>query len=173
MVYRRKSYRPKKSYRKKKIFKKKRMMKRRNFASTGHSVKCNFTKEMTYGTWTSEPALQARIRVYWATVGVASVNNECHLSNSPEFQFWSNVYTKYKVTGCKMAWKPDQIYGGGTTTQYKDVHIGSFEDDAVTQNSTTVPEMMQKPDYATANLGNMYNKYVSVSKYVKRNFSRV
>jgi len=107
MVYRRKSYRPKKSYRKKKIFKKKRMMRRKSYKSTGHSVKCNFTKEMTYGTYTSEPALQARMRVFWGDVGVGSVDDECHLSNSPEFTFWAGVYTKYKVSGVKMVWRPD------------------------------------------------------------------
>jgi len=107
MVYRRKSYQPKKAYRKKKIFKKKRMMRRKTVQSTGHSVICNATKEMSHGIYTSESALQDRMRIHWGKIDLGTVNNEVALNNCPEFQFWSAVYTKYKVTGVKMTWKPD------------------------------------------------------------------
>jgi len=88
---------------------------RKTVKSTGHAVICNFTKEMTHGVYTSETALQDRMRVHWGKIDLGSVNNEVSLDNSAEWQFWSAVYTKYKVTGVKMTWKPDAIYGGGTS----------------------------------------------------------
>jgi len=66
---------------------------------------------MTYANnWSSDTDLQARFRVYWGAVtGNGATANECHLNTSNEWVFWSQVYTKYKITGVKMSWMPDMI----------------------------------------------------------------
>lgn len=124
---------------------------------------------MTRGTWTSEDQLQDRFRVYWGTVtGNGAEANACHLNTSNEWAFWSSVYTKYKVTGVKMSWAPDLIVGGGTQISWKELHVASYENAAITQNATTILQLQQKPDYQSVQLGKPYSKYVSVAKYQKR-----
>ena len=96
-------------YRKKKMIRKRRVYRRKRFASTkstGHYIECNVTKAMIKGTNTVEVGLQNRIRVFWGSISPAAAN-EITLDSSLEFQFWKNVYTKYKVVGCKMSWQPD------------------------------------------------------------------
>jgi len=54
------------------------------------------------------------MRVFWGSITGGTNANEVHLNTTNEWVFWSAVYTKYKVTGVKMVWAPDEIVGGGT-----------------------------------------------------------
>lgn len=64
-----------------------------------------------------------------------------------------------------MSWAPDNIVGGGTQISWKECHVASYENTAITQNATTILQLQQKPDYKTFNLGKPFSKYVSVAKY--------
>ncbi len=111
----RRSYSAKKktSFRRKKIYRKKRVLKKKKY-NKGHWVTLEVTKPMSKGTYTQgDTDFQNRFSVYWGLHAGGGVANQITLGDSQEWDFWRQVFGKYKVQGVKMTWHPERIRGGG------------------------------------------------------------